>query len=249
MKRCVVFVLCLAAVAGSFLFPSAAYVYLNDHIDDPQEYQFMRAVEDQILGNGEETADVVQLRLDDAVRTYLLSPEEFLLHIEKGTLGQVRENAGYSWEIPIYMDEETGAYKYVSFGYLNNGRFEYIVVTVPAGSYNMQEYLFYPEETLHRLYDAGVSESSDVYVISISNMILDVVIAEDEGCVKVIPFASRPDFLKVENGKVMSLEELAEKVGEYQDSTKESRDYVPFLAAGGVVLLTAVYIFRRGRSG
>ena len=249
MKRCVVFVLCLAAVAGAFLFPSAAYIYSNDHIDDPQEYQAMRAVEGQILGNGEETAGVAQLSLEDAVRLYLLSPEGFLLHIEKGTLSQVRENAGYCWKIPIYMDEETGAYKYVSFGYLDNGRFEYIVGTVPAGSYNMHEYLFYQEETLRRIYDAGVSKNSDIYVISISDVNMDIVVAEEEGRVKVIPFAARPDFLKLENGKVVSLEELAEKVREYRDSTKESRDYVPSLAAGGVVLLTAVYILRRVISG
>lgn len=249
MKRCMVLVLCIATVAGSILFPSTAYIYTDDPIDDPKEYQAMRALEDQILGNGEETAGVAQLRLDEAVRTYLLSPEEFLLHAEMGTLSQVRENTSYSWKVPVYMDEETGAYKYVSFGYLKNGRFEYIVGTVPAGSYNLQEHLFYPEETLRRLHDAGVSETSNVYVISISNMSLDVVVAEEEGCVKVIPFASRPDFLKLENGKVISLEELAEKVDEYRDSTNGSRDYVPWLVAGGTVLLAAVYIFRRGISG
>lgn len=223
MRRFSIFTLCLMMMLSLFIIPTSAYVFTDDPISDPNEYRLMRKMEAQILNNttmpANISSDAPSLQLDQAVRTYIFTPEEFLSQVQDGTVTRPGEDASYSWEVPIYFDEETGAYKQTSFGYLSNGSFEYITYSAPSNEYNDRQYLFHPEETLSLLYSAGISENADIYVFSLSNVSVDFVIAEEDGNFWVVPYASRPDFLDLKNGTVMTLDAFAEKLDAYMNET------------------------------
>lgn len=247
-----------------FVISASAYVYTDDPISDPNEYRLMRKMEAQILDDtampASISSDAPSLQLDQAVRTYIFTPEEFLSQVQDGTVTRPGEDASYSWEVPIYFDEETGGHQYASFGYLADGSFEYIIATASDNKFGYTDFLFYPEDTLDLLYDAEVKESADIYVIHLSNVKINLVIAEEDGNFWVVPYASRPDFLDLKNGTVMTLDAFAEKLDAYMNETSgggplsggggggrmsfDISSISPlWWLAGGFLLCVAVYCF------
>ena len=248
---------------------SFAYVYTEDSpASSSAEYELMNSMGAIILAHANDdsvsalaqSAIPTSLPLDQAVRAYILTPTEFLSHSESGTIGQIRDDGGYSWEVPVYFDPETGAYQYASFGYLDNGSFDYITVTAPEGSENSQYYLFYPDETLEILYEAGVPTDADVYLLSISDIYLTLVVAQQNDTFWVLPYADRPDLLGLENGVVTTLGQITQKTEYFLEQTApdsyglfsgggagKSNYFWGILIAAAILVCAAVWFFRKNR--
>lgn len=237
MKKFLSYFCSLLLFTNMIYCPAAAYHFMEDPVSDSYEYQFMALVK-QYAFDSADTLPSSAYRfsaegLDDAVRLYTLSPDEFLTLCRNGSFGLLEIDNNYSWEIPIYMDEETGAYQCVSFGYLDNGTFDYIISTASTNDFGADDYLFYPEQAVEALYRAGASEDADIYLVSVTDIHLKLVVAEEKGVFWVVPYASRPDFLKLKNGTAMTLEGVADKVETYLNENSPASTWG--IAAGGGV--------------
>ena len=226
---------CLLLLANLLCCTAAAYHFMEDPVSDSSEYRFMSLVRQYAFDSADSLPPGAYRfsaeGLDDAVRLYTLSPDEFLTLCRDGSFGLSAIDDSYSWELPIYMDEETGAYQCVSFGYLNNGTFDYIISTASANDFGADDYLFYPEQAVEVLYRAGASEDAHIYLASVTDIHLKLVVAEEEGVFWVVPYASRPDFLKLNNGTAMTLEDVVDKVEAYWNENSPAGTWG--IAAGG----------------
>lgn len=238
MKQLSVLFCCIFLFLCTIFSCAATYNYTEDPVTNPSERHIMELVQQYALESTNNALSNVCVSpadpLDGAVRTYPLSSESFLNQYADGSFKRSEIDDTYRWELPIYLDGETGSYKYATFGYLEDGTFDYVITSLPADNFDMQHYLFHPDETIELLYEAGASDSSDIYVISIAELYLNIVVAEYEDGFIAIPYAARPDFLKVKNGVPTSIESVADTISTYiqaqQDSNKGG------VATGGGIL-------------
>lgn len=209
------------------------YNYTQDKLDHGTELALVQVYEREALrgiyGDDVPTADLPAFDLDHAVRVYTIHAQEFFTAVQSHTLGQVRDSHPYAWQIPIHEDEN--GYQFVSFGYLADGQFTYITSSAPAGLPNKLAYAFHPEEIQRILLENGVSEAADLYVLSIINEALHIVVAEEDGTYWMIPFTTRPEFFGWENGTLMSSAELTASLRIYLNRREAGRG----LLAGGIV--------------
>ena len=178
MKRFFSLAAALVLLAGALCAPAAACCYAQDSIADPEVAQRMEGLIPMVLEAiyGEDEPPVSTVSLDRAVRTYRISYEAFLEAVDRDILDLAWEEAGYVWKLPVYMDEETGAYALATVGGTGSS---YTTSSYPGDNFGMHDYVFYPQQTLDILREAGVSQTADIYVLSLSGVKLDFVVAEE----------------------------------------------------------------------
>lgn len=253
-----VLALCFVITLPLFSVPAFAYIYTDDPITDPYELRMIEKMEQDIMTDDDVSSACVAaglqtLPLERAVRTYVLSPEEFLAQVEDGTFARPGEGARHTWEIPLYFDEETGAHCDISFDDLNGGRFQPRISSKPDHGAKDRQYLFYPETVFDKFYKAGIGKSAEIYVLSLRDFgqrlgfgQSDFVVAEENGTFMVLPQVLQPSFFKLNNETIIPLDEFAGKIASYiEGQTSPSRRPVGILEvlAGGFLLCAVVYCF------
>ena len=227
MKRFFSLAAALVLLAGALCAP-AAYCYAQDPIADPEVAQRMEGLIPMVLEAiyGEDEPPVSTVSLDRAVRTYRISYEAFLEAVDRDILDLAWEEAGYVWKLPVYMDEETGAYALATVGGTGSS---YTTSSYPGDNFGMHDYVFYPQQTLDILREAGVSQAADIYVLSLSGVKLDFVVAEEpDGEMTLLPYSSRPDFLGMDNGVPLTPQQAAQTMQDYLEENGGT-----FLPGGG----------------
>lgn len=175
-----------------------------------------------------------------AKRVHVFTPQEFLRALKQGTLEEAIASAPTIWRVPVSCGDS-------GYSYINAGASGYTTVYGSADTGNDAPYLFEPEIIPADIFDRGGA----VYIVTVlENINADFIVALSEEGPRLVPYSTRPDFLKLENGRVYSSGEVAAALTELSRSMAwpdfgRGAAVIAVLLADGAVL--AVWVKRRGR--
>lgn len=235
--RSLILIVCILMCGSITVLAQENYDYREENITDYREFNEICAMEKRILDtfvNSEDTdgaEKVQQLDFSRSVKVLSFNVNDFLTQIKSEEFIEYLANhETYTWRIPVQDRGEKGADYAVA--YVNkSGKWTYYTASSENEIGRQQvEYIFEPEQ-LNQILAVGKIAPDKIYALGISDIGLDCIVIEMDGTVGIIPYASRPDFFELENGKIYSLEEMGQKILNYMEET--SYDYTANNAGGG----------------
>ncbi len=196
-----------------------SYDFREDAMNDA-EREIAETMEGNILFHsynctGEPSARPYSERLDWdlAKRVYQFTSQEFTSALTCGTLEDAIASAPSIWKVPVYYGDSDYAYANVGTSGNSPG---YTTVYGNADTGNDAPYLFEPE-----IVPAGMfGREGSTYIVAVSDygfgMNFVITLTEEE--VRLVPYSTRPDFLKLENGMIYSSGEVVTALSELSGS-------------------------------
>lgn len=222
----------MAFMAAALVLGTSAFAYdmRNEQLVNEETKQALAQLETEIWACLDrmnatyfsQSSTQGEIDFTSAVMVYTFEPEAFLDGVQKGTLFLERNTAGtVGWRIPVR--EDTEAYEYVCARQREDGEFAFLTV---SGQYELSEnpawYAFYPQELNALLTQEFSNGFENLFVAAMShNVDLDCVVVESGGEWYYIPYASVPEFLGVDNGRVYTSEEMAQHLEQYLAETAD----------------------------
>ena len=221
------------------VFAQERYDYREDDICNFEEYEEICGMEKNILGTFSHAEDVgntknvSKLDFSKGVKVLRYDANEFVEQLKSDEIMQYLADYGdYCWRIPVQDRGENGA-DYAVIYKNNSGKWRYYTTRSENKIGSQQvEYIFNPD-LVGQILSENEMIPEQLYAIGISNIGLDCIIVQSQGEVGIIPFASRPEFLEIVNGKVYSPEDMSKKIKAYLDTS--SYDFTAEDTSGGGV--------------
>ncbi len=143
-----------------------------------------------------------QINFDNSVKVYSLSKLNSVEDIKNAV-----DSGSYFYKVPLLADK---GYIYSTLRVSDNRIVGYDTSMTYDKSINQATYLFEPQ-FVENIVKKNNLDFKNPIVFTIPSIKTDFIFVYDDNPL-VIPFASRPDFLKLENGKIYEFKEFAEAV-------------------------------------
>ena len=248
------------------VFAQESYDYREDDICNFEEYEEICGMEKNILGTFSSTDDagitknVTKLDISKGVKVLRFDAKDFIEQLKSDAVIQyLADYSDYFWRIPVQDRGENGADYAVAYKN-NSGAWKYYTASSENKTGSQQVAYIFDVDLVDRILSEKGIVPEQLYAIGISNIGLDCIVVQSQGAIGIIPFASRPEFLGVDNGKVYSPEEMSQKIKEYLEAS--SYDFIAedtsgagggakdknfdwlFLSVGAVGLIGSVIIYK-----
>ena len=197
--------------------PAFAYDYRSESIENDQNAQAMYSMEEAVLGS---LADDAERWIDfaSAVEVHHYEWLDFIAMLGSDDPAAAMENHVWkNWIVPI---RGGSGCEYVVLGA------ESYSTVQNANQKEELTFLYSPE-----VVDAALESKNfdNVYVVEIPQWHVYFVVLLHEGTLELMPFASRPDFLLVENGMWYTRDDMIAVLSAYAETTQPGST----LTAGG----------------
>lgn len=243
------------------------YDYREEEISDFEEYEEICEMENGILETFDTNEYAVfseketKLDISSSVKVLTFDVNDFLVQLKsEGFIEYLENYEVYCWRIPVQDRGEKGADYAVA--YVNkNGEWAYYTASSDNEIGRQQvEYIFAAEE-IEQILSENKIVATKLYALAISNIGLDCIVVEMNGTVGIIPYAARPEFLGLENGKIYSQEEIGQKISNYMEESSydftadginggggggiedsDSNSPVVYIVIAGLMISTIIFI-------
>lgn len=234
-----IIVLCFTILSTVTVFAQECYDYRKENICNFEEYEEICGMEKNILGTFSHTDDtgnkknVTKLDISKGVKVLRFDAKDFIEQLNSDAVIQYLANYDdYCWRIPVQDRGENGAdYAVVYMNY--SGKWSYYTTSSENKIGSQQVEYIFDLDLVDQILSENEMIPEQLYAIGISNIGLDCIVVQSQGEIGIIPFASRPEFLGVDNGKVYSPEAMSQKIKDYLDAS--SYDFTAENASGGGV--------------
>lgn len=244
------FLLCAAVLAGGEPFsPFGGTLADSPDFESAKSFEAdIRSQVDSLSSGGEAMGEIPY---DKAVQVFITEDLRSFGDIESAKTG-----GEYVWRIPVVSGDQ----RIVSSLRAVKGKLT--GCSSEAGTYESMKreaYLFDPS-LIENTLDASGADRGDYMVCTVPSVQVDYISFNAEGKTRVIPFASRPDFWGLENGRAYDLEEFIKEVNTlisdsgplYGGGSGAGGDISPIwyvlCAAAAAAIAAAVIIVLRKRS-
>lgn len=250
MKKALARIIVVILTAALLILPSHAYDYREDKLTET-EWISDQAVLDEVAGMGGSAApgDETAVRFDDAVKVYRFEWEDFVGNLKSNTLGRQLETHDWTvWIAPISGYEEGRAV--VFFG-------EDSFSTAKSNDPREELTFLHSPEVIEQALASQTYDS--VYLTEIPQWYIYFVTLLSGDEVKLMPYASRPEFMVLENGVWYSADEMTAILETFAEDTSSGGgmnggvgiwwyELLPIVAVpAAIIALIVILLVRRSR--
>lgn len=228
-------ILCFCVIPiSAFASEADSTMNLNTNIEESAEYTSIISLENDLLRQMQVLAVTTKRETLPTSIDFKLAVKVFALDNldSANAIKTVCNNGSYYYRIPLAVDE---GYIYTTIVVTDGKVTGYDTSMTYDTSLGQVSYLF-DEQLVGELLATFSEKVSNVVVLTIPAIKTDFVYFEAGGKAYAIPFSSRPEFLKLDNGKIYEYDKFLScakaLIGEVQDSSNYT-DY--YGGAGGYV--------------
>lgn len=211
MKRIISIAVLVILIINSVSLKIYAYDYREDTLESSDDKEEVMGLEQDIIrrssGNiysGSSTGNTIDF--NSAVKVYLFEADELIALLDNGVF-QIETDRQYVWKIPVLENDKE--YRYTVVGRDENGSYGFTNVISPIDVEKQTPYIFG---------DIGLeskfSDIEEACIVSIPMWSVDFILVKDNG-MKIIPYATRPDFFGFTNGMVYSASDMKKLLEDY----------------------------------
>ncbi len=220
----VVFIISFVNVSAKENNLSVSYEELNKTDVLNYEKDLLRQMKSLLEEN--KNKDVLNsINFENTVKVFKVEKLESIRDIENAV-----NNDSYYYRVPLLVDS---GYIYSTLQINKNKVESYDTSMIFDKSLNQVAYLF-ETSIVDKIVEENKLDYTDIVVFTIPSIKTDFLFVKKGEKTLVIPFASRPDFLDVENGKVYEFEDFSELVNNLLKDISESDNNLKSKSGGGI---------------
>ena len=214
---CYVFSFSVSASNTNFL-----YDFRNETLTDFTEYDDISALQDDILDSlytnlydsNSSIKSNTKIDFTNATKVYVYTPQELLALLNSDNIvDNISRTSNYCWKIPVANKSDGVDY---AVAYTNSsGNWTYYTASTTEFGKNEVLYIIDPDNINDTLLKNKIEYIQQLYALTISEMSMDLLVIDTGAETFAIPYASRPDFLNLENGKAYSTTDMYEILNTY----------------------------------
>lgn len=217
------------------------YDFRDETLQDSAEYDDISSLQDNILdylymdsnASTYSTESTTEIDFTNASKVFVYTPQELLTLLNSNNIvDNIQKNPNYCWKIPV-ANRDDGVDYAVAYTDASGNWTYYTASTTELGK-NEVLYIIDPDNINNTLSENNIKYVQQMYALTISDMGMDMLIVDTGTKLFVIPYASRPDFFNLENGKAYSTTDMYEIINTY---LSQQTSYVEQPSGGGAGII------------
>lgn len=198
------------------------YDFRNETLSDSTEFSDISLLQDDILDSlytnssdsASSTKNNIKIDFSEATKVFVYTPQQFLSLLDSNVIvDSILQNPNYCWKIPVSIRTDGIDY---AVAYMNpSGNWTYYTASTTELGKKEVQYIIDPDNIKNTLSQNKIDNIQHLYALTISDLAMDLLIIDTGTETFLIPYASRPEFLNLENGKAYSITDMYEILDTY----------------------------------